>query len=128
MAYLGQLPGLGFSDRWVTLQADLSTLVFATHPETAARAFGDQAAMLADPALRALVLKYDAVRDADPRDPRVDALAAELAAATRTRYGADLPAYDEGSAIPALVQGAVNASSPAWRRLDTLLRDRLGVR
>ncbi|MGX9888364.1 MerR family transcriptional regulator [Streptomyces sp. NPDC002276] len=28
--------------------------------------------------------------------------------------------------IPALVQGMVNASSPAWRRLDTLVRARLG--
>ncbi|WP_410571594.1 MerR family transcriptional regulator [Amycolatopsis sp. cmx-4-61] len=124
-AYLARLPGLGFGDRWVALQNDLWLLVFATHPETAHRNFRDQAAMLADPALLALVLEYDRVHDLDPHDPRVDALAAKLVAATRARYGAELPAYDQGSAIPALVQGAVNASSPAWRRLDALIRAHL---
>ncbi|WP_091306504.1 MerR family transcriptional regulator [Amycolatopsis tolypomycina] len=125
VAYLDRLPGLGFSERWVTLQNDLWLLVFATHPETAHRNFHDQAAMLDNPALLAVVLEYDRVHDLDPHDPRVDALAGTLVSATRARYGEELPAYEEGSAIPALVQGAVNASSPAWRRLDTLLRERL---
>jgi len=125
VAHLARLPGLGFSERWVALQNDLWILVFATHPETAHRNFRDQAAMLDTPALLQVVLEYDRVHDLDPHDPRVDALAGRLVAATRARYGADLPAYDPGSAIPALVQGAVNASSPAWRRLDTLLRERL---
>ncbi|MEV4054026.1 MerR family transcriptional regulator [Amycolatopsis sp. NPDC049688] len=125
VAYLGRLPGLGFSERWVTLQSDLWTLVFATHPETARANFRDQSAMLADPELLALVVEYDRVHDVEPHDPRIDALAAKLAAAARARYGPGLPAYEQGSAIPELVQGAVNASSPAWRRLDTLLRDRL---
>ena len=123
--HLAALPGLGFSERWVTLQNDLWLLVFATLPETARTNFRDQSAILADPALLALVLEYDRIHDLDPHDPRVDALADRLIAATRARYGAELPAYDPGSAIPALVQGAVNASSPAWRRLDTLLRERL---
>lgn len=125
VAFLARLPGLGFSDRWVQLQNDLWLLVFATHPETARANFRDQSAMLADPDLLALVVEYDAVHDADPHDPRVDALAARLVSATRARYGPELPSYDEGSAIPALVQGAVNASSPAWRRLDALIRERL---
>ncbi|MGW5745741.1 MerR family transcriptional regulator [Amycolatopsis sp. NPDC003861] len=126
VAYLGRLPDLGFSERWVTLQGDLWLLVFATHPETARANFRDQSSMLDDPALLAVVLEYDRVHDVDPHDPRVDALASRLVAATRARYGDELPAYDPGSAIPALVQGAVNASSPAWRRLDALLRKRLG--
>jgi len=81
--------------------------------------------MLTDPALLSLVLEYDRVHDLDPHDPRVDALAERLVSATRARYGAELPSYEQGSAIPALVQGAVNASSPAWRRLDALMRERL---
>ncbi|WP_410591608.1 MerR family transcriptional regulator [Amycolatopsis sp. lyj-23] len=125
VTHLAELRGLGFSRRWVTLQSDLWLLVFATHPETAHRNFRDQAAMLTDPALLALVLEYDRVHDLDPHDPRVEALAAKLVAATRARYGAQLPSYDQGSAIPALVQGAVNASSSAWRRLDALLREDL---
>ena len=119
---------LGFSEHWVTLQSDLWLLVFATQPETAHTNFQDQSAMLDNPELLSLVLEYDQVHDLDPHDPRVDALADRLVAATRARYGAELPAYERGSAIPALVQGAVNASSPAWRRLDALLRERLGVR
>lgn len=126
VAYLGRLPGLGFSERWVTLQSDLWLLVFATQPAAARTNFRDQSAMLDEPALLSLVLEYDRVHDLDPRDPRVDALASRLVSATQARYGAELPSYDRGSAIPALVQGAVNASSPAWRRLDALLRERLG--
>ncbi|MDQ7810610.1 MerR family transcriptional regulator [Amycolatopsis sp. A133] len=125
VASLARLPDLGFSERWVTLQNDLWTLVFATHPETARTNFRDQAAMLGTPALLAVVLEYDRIHDLDPHDPRVDALASKLVSATRARYGAELPSYERGSAIPALVQGAVNASSPAWRRLDALLRERL---
>lgn len=123
--HLAGLRGLGFSERWVALQNDLWLLVFATHPETARANFRDQSAMLAEPALLELVLEYDRVHDLDPHDPRVEALAERLVAATRARYGAELPSYERGSAIPALVQGAVNASSPAWRRLDALMRDRL---
>lgn len=125
VAHLEELPGWGFSERWVALQNDLWTLVFATHPETALASFRDQAAMLADPRLRAVFLAYDRLHDVPPDDPRVDALAARIVAETRARYGADLPAYEPDSAIPGLVQGAVNASSPAWRRLDALIRERL---
>ncbi|MET8994167.1 MerR family transcriptional regulator [Amycolatopsis sp. NPDC004169] len=126
VSFLGRLPGLGFSERWVALQNDLWLLVFATHPETARRNFLDQAAMVDDPGLLSLVLEYDRLHDVDPDDPRVDALALRLVSATRARYGGELPAYEPGSAIPLLVQGAVNASSPAWRRIDALLRERLG--
>jgi DNA-binding transcriptional MerR regulator len=125
---LSRMRGLGFSERWVTLQSDLWLLVFATHPSTARVSFQDQAAMLTDPELLAVVLEYDRVHDVPPDDPRVDALAEKIVSATRDRYGPDLPTYERGSAIPALVQGAVNASSPAWRKLDTLLRKGLGVR
>lgn len=123
--HLASLADLGFSARWIALQNDLWLLVFATHPETARANFRDQSAMLADPALRSLFLEYDRLHDLDPHDPRVDALADRLVSATRDRYGTELPTYDRGSAIPELVQGAVNASSPAWRRLDALIRERL---
>lgn len=125
VAFLSRLRDLGFSERWVTLQNDLWLLVFATHPSTARVSFEDQSSMLDDPTLLSLVLEYDGLHDVLPDDPRVDALAEKLVSATRARYGPDLPAYEGGSAIPALVQGAVNASSPAWRRLDTLIRERL---
>jgi DNA-binding transcriptional MerR regulator len=124
--YVQNLRELGFSPRWVALQADLWILVFATHPEAATELLHDQAQALADPALRQIFLDYDHAHDLDPRDPRVDELAQRMVSATRDRYGSgELPGQDARSDIPSLIQGAVNASSPAWRRLDTLIREQL---
>jgi len=84
--------------------------------------------ILADPALRQMFLDYDRAHDWDPQDPRIDDLARRAVEATVARYGAgDLPGQDVDSDIPALIQGAVNASSPAWQRIDTLIRAQLGA-
>jgi DNA-binding transcriptional MerR regulator len=126
--YLEELARRGFTPRWVDLQRDLWVLVFATHPDHAATLFRDQAEMLADPALRQLFLDYDHAHDLDADDPRIDALAHRITEATRERYGTgELPQLDAESEIPALIQGTVNASSPAWRRLDALMRARLST-
>ncbi|MEE1808121.1 MerR family transcriptional regulator [Streptomyces sp. BE133] len=126
--HLEQLTGLGFSERWVALQNDLWILVFATHPDTAITLFHDQAQTLADPTLCQIFLDYDNAHDLDPHDPRVDDLARRIVDATRERYGADdLPGHDTKSEIPVLIQAAVNASSPTWQRLDTLIREQLSV-
>jgi DNA-binding transcriptional MerR regulator len=125
-SHLEQLPELGFSPRWVALETDLWILVFATHPDTAIELFHDQAQALTDPALRQIYLDYDRAHDLDPHDPRVDDLARRIVRATRGRYGSgDLPGQNTSSEIPTLIQGAVNASSPAWQRLDALIRDQL---
>lgn len=127
-SHLEQLPRLGFTERWVTLQSDLWILVFATHPDTAITLFREQVQTLADPRLRQICLDYDNAHDLDPQDRRVDDLARRIVDATRERYGTDgVPGQDADSEIPALIQGAVNASSPAWRRLDTLIRARLTI-
>lgn len=124
--HLEQLPRLGFSERWVALQHDLWLLVFATHPDTALTLFRDQAQLLTDPTLRQIFLDYDHAHDLDPHDPRVDDIARRAVDATRERYETDeLPGQDTNSEIPALIQNAVNASSPAWQRIDTLIRDQL---
>ncbi|MFI9059421.1 MerR family transcriptional regulator [Streptomyces anulatus] len=126
-SHLEQLARWGFTQAWVDLQRDLWILAFATHPDHAFTLFRDQAGMLANPALRQLFLAYDQARGLDADDPRVDDLADRIVGATLERYGPDgLPELDDGtSEIPALIQGTVNASSPAWRRLDTLIRARL---
>jgi hypothetical protein len=112
----------------VDLQRDLWILVFATHPDSAAALFRDQAEILDDPALRRLFLDYDHAHDLDAGDPRIDDLARRIVQATRERYGpGDPPVLDAASEIPALIQGTVNDSSPAWRRLDTLLRAHLAT-
>jgi DNA-binding transcriptional MerR regulator len=124
--HLQQLGELGFSERWVTLESDLWILVFATHPDTAHELFRDQAQALTDPTLRQLYLDYDRAHDLDPQDPFLAALARRITDATIQRYGTgDLPGQATGSEIPQLIQGAVNASSPAWQRLDSLIRDEL---
>ncbi|MGY6019394.1 MerR family transcriptional regulator [Streptomyces spinosirectus] len=126
LAHLEHLVRWGFTPRWVDLQRDLWILVFATHPERAVALFEDQAEILADPALRQLFLGYDHAYDLDADDPRLVELARRIAEATRERYGADaLPGLDTASAIPDLIQAEVNASSPAWHRLDTLIREQL---
>lgn len=124
--YLRRLGELGFSPAWIGLQADLWLLVFVSDPTTAAQLLRDQSAALADPELRQLFLDYDRARDLDPGDPRLGELADRIVRATRDRYGAgELPGQDATSPMPSLIQGAVNAMSPAWERLDGLIRELL---
>jgi DNA-binding transcriptional MerR regulator len=121
--HLEQLGGLGFSEQWVRLERDLWILVFATHPDVAHELFRDQAQSLTNPALRQIYLDYDHAHDLDPRDPFITDLARRIIDATAQRYGTwDLPGQVAGSGIPQLIQGTVNASSAAWRRLDELVR------
>ncbi|MFF7295434.1 MerR family DNA-binding transcriptional regulator [Streptomyces sp. NPDC008265] len=127
-AHLEHLFDWGFTRRWVDLQRDLWILVFATHPDNAITLFRDQAETLADPALRQIYLDYDHAHYLDAGDPRIDHLARRIVQATRERYGPDVSAVlDSSSEIPDLIQGTVNASSPAWRRLDALIRAQLGL-
>ncbi|MGW2819255.1 MerR family transcriptional regulator [Streptomyces sp. NPDC001415] len=124
--HLKRLARWGFTPRWVDLQRDLWILVFATHPDHAITLFHDQSETLADPALRQLFLDYDRAHDLNADDPRIDDLARRIVEATRERYGPhEPPELDATSEIPALIQGTVNASSPAWQRLDTLIRAQL---
>jgi len=126
--HLRRLPEMGFSPRWIAMETDLWILLFATHPRTAIELFRDQADALSDPALRRIYLGYDRAHDLDPGDPRLETLARQIVAATRRRYGTgELPGQGTDPDMPALVQGVVNASSPAWQRLDALIRRRLGT-
>jgi len=125
--YLNQLRDLGFSEAWVTLQADLWLLVFVTNPDTAPLLFHDQADAVADPDLRQIFLAYDRAHDLEPDDPALEELAGQIVDATTHRYDADrpLPGQVADSPLPALIQETVNAASPAWRRLDSLVRREL---
>lgn len=125
-AHLERLADWGFTPRWVDFQRDLWILVFAAHPEQAITLFQDQSETLTDPALRSLFLDYDRAYDLDADDPRIDDLARRIVEATRQRYAtAEPPSLDATSDIPALIQQTVNASAPAWRRLDALMHAQL---
>jgi DNA-binding transcriptional MerR regulator len=124
--HLQRLGQLGFSDRWAQMESDLWILVFVTHPEIALGLFRDQADAMADADLRQLYLDYDRSHDLDPSDPALDELARRIVRATVQRYGTgELPGRETGSEVPRLIQDDVNASSPAWKRLDALIRDEL---
>lgn len=124
--HLQQLGELGFTERWVAMERDLWILVFTTEPGIALDLFRDQAQAMTDPTLRQLYLDYDRAHDLDPRDEFLTDLARRIVHATTQRYGTDdLSGQATDSEIPQLIQGAVNASSPAWKRLDALIRTEL---
>ncbi|HET6988254.1 MAG TPA: MerR family transcriptional regulator [Kribbella sp.] len=125
--HLGGLGDLGFTERWIAMERDLWIVVYATHPEIADTLFHDQAQALTDPNLRRLYLVYDQAHDLDPADPILTELADHIVAASIDRYGTDLPGQSTDSPIPQLLQNTVNASSPAWQQLDSLIRERLRV-
>ncbi|GAB2837899.1 MerR family transcriptional regulator [Actinocorallia aurea] len=127
-AHLDRLRRYGFSERWVELQADLWLLLFTTHPQDAAAALSDQAGSVADPGLRRLFLDHDRIHGVDPDDPAVALLAERIVRATLERYGTGRPpGQGIDSEVPALMQRAVNGASPAWRRVDALIRRSLGL-
>ncbi|TCC30445.1 MerR family transcriptional regulator [Kribbella sindirgiensis] len=124
--HLLRLHELGFSERWIALESDLWILSFATDPDTARQYFTDQAHAQADPELRGLYLAYDSAYDLAPDDPALADLAQRIVTASLERYPVDELRQDASErALPQLVQSSINASSPAWERLDALIRGRL---
>jgi hypothetical protein len=121
--HLRRLHDLGFSERWIGMERDLWILTFATDPDTAHRMFTDQAEAQADPVLGPLYLEYDRAHDLDPADPSLVDLADRIVTASLNRYSAaDLREQATSTELPQLVQSTINASSPAWERLDALIR------
>ncbi|WP_350276389.1 MerR family transcriptional regulator [Kribbella sp. HUAS MG21] len=127
--HLEHLHDRGFSDRWITLERDLWILTFATAPDTAHRFFTDQAEAQADPVLGRLYLEYDRAHDLDPEDPALAELAERVVELAVARYSPDDLRRDSAdTGLPGLVQSSINASSPAWERLDALIRNGLAAR
>ncbi len=121
--HLRQLADLGFTARWIAFERDLWIVLFATLPDTAMGWFKDQVDALSEPALRQLYLDCDQAHDLDPHDPLVADLAERIVAQSIQRYeSAALPVEATSSSIPQLLQGSINDSSPAWQRLDSLIR------
>ncbi|MFF0341377.1 MerR family transcriptional regulator [Kribbella sp. NPDC004875] len=121
--HLQHLDELGFSDRWIMMERDLWILTFATYPDTAPDLFGDQAQAQSDPELGRLYLAYDQAHDLAPDDPSLTDLADRIVTASLNRYDrTDLHNQATATELPQLIQSTLNASSPAWERLDTLIR------
>lgn len=127
--HLQRLRSLGFSDRWIGIERDLWILAFATDPATADRYFTDQAEAQQDPVLGRLYLDCDRAYDLSPDDPVLEDLAERIVDASLERYSADdLREQLADAGLPQLVQSSLNASSPAWERLDVLIRRGLSRR
>ncbi|MGZ0146331.1 MerR family transcriptional regulator [Kribbella sp. WER1] len=127
--HLGRLGGLGFSERWIAIERDLWILAFATDPEAAAGYFADQAESQEDPALGQLYLECDRAFDLAPDDPALADLADRIVTASVERYSSEVLREQLAEAtLPQLVQSSVNANSPAWERLDALIRSGLSRR
>lgn len=124
--YLHLLAKIGMSPAWIDLERDLWILAFATHPESAPALLEDQHQAKTLPQVQQIYREYDQARDLNPDDPRLRQLADRMLAAASTRYAeTPAPAAPPESPIPALIQDLVNSASPAWRRLDSYLRDAL---
>lgn len=120
--YLQLLSRIGLSDQWITMERDLWTLVFATHPEAAPALLADQHQAKTLPAVQQIYRDYDRCRDLDPDDPRLAQLASRIIEQARSRYTEAPPAPPEESPVAALIQDLINSTSPAWRKLDGYLR------
>jgi DNA-binding transcriptional MerR regulator len=124
--YLELLNRIGLSEGWVIMERDLWILVFAAHPEEAAALLADQHQAKTLPAVQQIYRDYDRSRDLDPDDPRLAELADRIIEQARSRYADQPPSPPQDSPVPALIQDLVNGTSPAWRKLDSYLRARLG--
>ncbi|WP_157973928.1 helix-turn-helix domain-containing protein, partial [Desertihabitans aurantiacus] len=131
-SYLDQLRRIGLSEAWVAMEADLWVMAHACYGERAAALLEDQRQAKTDPSVQQLYLDFDRARDLPPDDPQVRALADRVVAATLARYpDRVLPVPVGPDPVADLLQEAANAVSPAWRRVDALVRRRLeeeGVR
>ncbi|WP_432878368.1 MerR family transcriptional regulator [Kribbella sp. CA-245084] len=123
--HLAGLPALGFTERWIAMERDLWIVVYATDPDLADTLFQDQAQSLTEPELRDLYLAADHAHDLNPDDPFLSELADRIVAASIQRYGTESPGASADPAIPDLLQSTLNASSPGWQRLDSLIRGRM---
>lgn len=120
--HLQHLEQLGFTGRWIAFERDLWIVLFASLPDTAMEWFRDQADALTDPALRQLHLDCDKAHDLDPHDPFIADLAERIVAQSIQRYGSEVVPVEATGSVPQLLQGSINESSPAWQRLDSLIR------
>jgi len=118
---------LGVSEATITIERDGWTLLMALAPGQVPEWADHKRAALGDPEFRLVYLAWEEANHWDPDDPRVADLAARTAAWLATRPPGLPPApADAGiSAVSSLLSAQLETASPAWRRLDKLLRDRL---
>jgi DNA-binding transcriptional MerR regulator len=122
--YLDQLRELGVSHRTVDMERDIWILLQSVSPKQAAIWITDKLDAIDDPEFRAIYLECDAAFDWSPDDPRLYALADRsqrwMASRQDSLEGRQVPVLNP--AIAELVVTSVEASSPAWDRLNEIAR------
>ncbi|MET8873268.1 MerR family transcriptional regulator [Nocardia sp. NPDC004604] len=122
--YLDDLRELGISEHRIQLERDGWILMQTASPEDAASWLAEKRELITHPEVRALYLDYDAAYNWPPTDPRLPALAER----TRTWF-ATHPTNSERRSIqnPTIAhlaaQSQPGATSPAWDRLNQLMRE-----
>ncbi|MET9631908.1 MerR family transcriptional regulator [Lentzea sp. NPDC006480] len=121
--YLDQLRELGVTERGVQFERDGWIVLAAGYPEQALGWIAQKRRQLADPEFRQFYVTYDQAHDWDPADPRLHGLADVMAA--RLRREASQTVHEVLSADEKSLLGQhVRDYSPAWLRLDELVRQR----
>jgi hypothetical protein len=107
-------------------------MLAANYPDKAPGWIAQKRADLADPDLSRFYLSYDQAYDWDPGDPRLDELAAAMV--ERIIRGAQAAGVASADWIEAgqlsgdeqaLLSAHVDGYSPAWRRLNELIAQRV---
>ncbi len=122
--YLESLRQLGVSSRSVRMERDLWILMQSVSPAQAAAWIIDKRVAIRDPEFCALYLEYDAAFDWPPDDPRLTVLAER----TQRWMAGRVVASERGGAsvdaavITQLMSAAAEVSSPAWDRLNEIVK------
>jgi DNA-binding transcriptional MerR regulator len=124
--YLDQLHEHGVSHRTVDMERDIWILLQSVSPKQATIWITDKRDAISDPEFRAIYLECDAAFDWSPDDPRLYALADRsqrwMANGQDSLEGRQVPVLNP--AIAELVVTSVEASSPAWDRLNEIAKQR----
>ncbi|HUY99416.1 MAG TPA: MerR family transcriptional regulator [Thermomicrobiaceae bacterium] len=120
--YLDRLRALGVSPRAVQQERDGWILLQSAAPDTVANWIANKRDALEDPEFRALYVACDVAFDWSPDDPRLEALAERIRHWTAGPRGKAGERPTQVPAIARLVVTSAGASSPAWDRLNAIVR------
>lgn len=129
-AILDRLPGLGFTEDFVTTAREGLVLVRALVPEAFDVYVAQMERSIADPVYVALIQRWSGAGDWDPDDPRVDELATEwadhlLANPSLVPTLPGLHDRHDRAARNELLSHHGEEGKPAWTRMTNLIDARL---
>lgn len=123
--YMEILRSIGLSQRHELAIRDTWILSYAIAPDITRAILPVRIAQLDEPAYVAVLRGYDDAIDWDPTDPRLlDIATAAAQLAQQATVASDLPDFDDlPSETIAILTGHQGIDSPAWDRLDELVRN-----